>query len=85
MKPPERTETDFGGKNLFRQRFPFPFGSRIYVQDIRKGGRQIQNGYTFQCFPGGETLTQEERRRFWRGIIKEIVFKDKDIVDVIFL
>ena len=32
-----------------------------------------------------KTLDQEEKRRFWRGIIKEVVFKDKDIVDVIFL
>lgn len=31
------------------------------------------------------TLTDEEKRRFWRGIIKEIVFDNKDIVDVIFL
>ena len=31
-----------------------------------------------------ETLNQEEKRRFWRGIVKEIVYKDKDIVDVIF-
>lgn len=31
------------------------------------------------------TLTDEEKRRFWRGIIKEIVYKGKDIVDVIFL
>lgn len=31
-----------------------------------------------------DTLGREEQRRFWRGIIKEIVFKDKDIVDVIF-
>ena len=32
-----------------------------------------------------KTFTQEEKRRFWRGIIKEIVFKDKEIVDVKFL
>lgn len=32
-----------------------------------------------------KTLDQEEKRRFWRGIVKEIIFKDKDIVDVIFL
>ena len=32
-----------------------------------------------------KTFTREEKRRFWRGIIKEIVFKDKDIVDVKFL
>ena len=32
-----------------------------------------------------KTLDQEEKRRFWRGIIKEVHFKDKDIVDVTFL
>ena len=32
-----------------------------------------------------ETLDQEEKRRFWRGIIKEIKFKDKEIVGVEFL
>jgi DNA invertase Pin-like site-specific DNA recombinase len=32
-----------------------------------------------------DTLDQEEKRRFWRGIIKEIKFDDKDIVDVDFL
>jgi len=32
-----------------------------------------------------ETLDQEEKRRFWRGVIKEVHFKDKDIVDVTFL
>lgn len=32
-----------------------------------------------------DTLDQEEKRRFWRGIIKQIIFDDKDIVDVIFL
>ena len=31
------------------------------------------------------TLTDEEKRRFWRGIIKEVVYKGKDIVDVIFV
>lgn len=31
------------------------------------------------------TLDQEEKRRFWRGVIKEIKFDDKDIVDVVFL
>lgn len=31
------------------------------------------------------TLDQEEKRRFWRGIIKEIKFDDKTIVDVDFL
>lgn len=31
------------------------------------------------------TLTDEEKRRFWRGIIKEVVFKGRDIVDVIFV
>lgn len=30
------------------------------------------------------TFDQEEKRRFWRGIVKEIVFTDKDITDVIF-
>jgi len=32
-----------------------------------------------------KTLDQEEKRRFWRGVIKEIKFDDKDIVDVDFL
>ena len=32
-----------------------------------------------------KTFTQEEKRRFWRGIIKEVVFDGKDIVDVKFL
>lgn len=32
-----------------------------------------------------ETLDQEEKRRFWRGIIKEVKFDDKTIVDVDFL
>lgn len=32
-----------------------------------------------------KTLDQEEKRRFWRGLIKEIKFDDKQIVDVIFL
>ena len=32
-----------------------------------------------------KTLDQEEKRRFWRGIVKEVHFKDKDIVDVTFL
>lgn len=32
-----------------------------------------------------KTLDQEEKRRFWRGIIKEIKINDKDIVDVVFL
>lgn len=32
-----------------------------------------------------KTFTQEEKRRFWRGIIKEIVFDGKEIVDVKFL
>lgn len=32
-----------------------------------------------------KTLDKEEQRRFWRGIIKEIVFEDKEIVDVKFL
>jgi len=32
-----------------------------------------------------KTLDQEEKRRFWRGVIKEVHFKDKDIVDVTFL
>lgn len=32
-----------------------------------------------------KTLEPEEKRRFWRGIIKEIKFDDKDIVDVVFL
>ena len=31
------------------------------------------------------TLDEKEKQRFWRGFVKEIVFKDKDIVDVIFL
>lgn len=31
------------------------------------------------------TLTDEEKRRFWRGLIKEVVFDGKDIVDVKFL
>lgn len=31
-----------------------------------------------------KTLDREEKRRFWRGIIKEIKYNDKDIVDVIF-
>lgn len=31
-----------------------------------------------------KTFTQEEKRRFWRGIIKEIKFDDKAIVGVIF-
>ena len=31
------------------------------------------------------TFDQKEKRRFWRGIIKEIVFDGKDIVDVKFL
>lgn len=31
------------------------------------------------------TFTQEEKRRFWRGIVKEIVFDGKAIVDVKFL
>ena len=32
-----------------------------------------------------KTLEPEEKRRFWRGLIKEIKFDGKDIVDVIFL
>ena len=32
-----------------------------------------------------KTLDQEEKQRFWRGIIKEVHFKDKDIVGVTFL
>lgn len=32
-----------------------------------------------------KTLDKEEKRRFWRGLIKEIKFDGKDIVDVIFL
>lgn len=32
-----------------------------------------------------ESLDQEEKRRFWRGIVKQVVFDGKDIVDVIFL
>ena len=32
-----------------------------------------------------KTFTQEEKRRFWRGIIKEIVFNDREIVGVKFL
>lgn len=32
-----------------------------------------------------ESLDQEEKRRFWRGVVKEIKFDDKDIVDVVFL
>lgn len=32
-----------------------------------------------------KTLDQEEKRRFWRGLIKEIKFDGKDIVDVVFL
>lgn len=32
-----------------------------------------------------KTFTQEEKRRFWRGIIKQIVFDGKEIVDVKFL
>lgn len=32
-----------------------------------------------------ETFDQEEKRRFWRGIIKEIKFNDKEIVGVEFL
>lgn len=32
-----------------------------------------------------KTLDQEEKRRFWRGIVKEIKFDDKDIVGVVFL
>lgn len=32
-----------------------------------------------------KTFDQEEKRRFWRGIIKEIKFKDKEIVGVEFL
>lgn len=32
-----------------------------------------------------KTLDQEEKRRFWRGIVKEIKFDDKTIVDVDFL
>jgi hypothetical protein len=32
-----------------------------------------------------KTLDDEEKRRFWRGIIKEVHFKDKDIVGVTFL
>ena len=31
------------------------------------------------------TLDRENKRRFWRGIIKEIKFKDHDIIDVNFL
>ncbi len=31
-----------------------------------------------------KVLDQEEKRRFWRNLIKEIVFDDKEIVDVIF-
>ena len=30
------------------------------------------------------TLDREEKRLFWRGLIKEIVFTDRDITDVIF-
>ena len=32
-----------------------------------------------------KTLDQEEKRRFWRGIVKQVIFDEKDIVDVIFL
>lgn len=32
-----------------------------------------------------KTLEAEEKRRFWRSIIKEVKFDDKDIVDVVFL
>lgn len=32
-----------------------------------------------------KTLDQEEKRRFWRGLIKEIKFDGKEIVDVDFL
>lgn len=32
-----------------------------------------------------KTLDQEEKRRFWRGIVKQVIFDGKDIVDVIFL
>jgi len=32
-----------------------------------------------------QTFESEEKRRFWRGIIKEIKFDDKDIVDIVFL
>lgn len=32
-----------------------------------------------------KTLDQEEKRRFWRGIIKEVHWNDRDIVDVTFL
>ena len=32
-----------------------------------------------------KTLEAEEKRRFWRSIIKEIKFDNKDIVDVVFL
>ena len=32
-----------------------------------------------------KTLDQEEKRRFWRGIITEIKFDDKEIVGVEFL
>ena len=32
-----------------------------------------------------KTLDQEEKRRFWRGIVKEVHFQDKDITGVTFL
>ena len=32
-----------------------------------------------------KTLDDEEKRRFWRGVIKEVHFKDRDIVGVTFL
>lgn len=32
-----------------------------------------------------KTLDQEEKRRFWRGVVKEVKFNDKEIVDVVFL